>query len=213
MNNIKLYMIIVIWGGCVVFSLATKIEAKNMLSKMEKQKEKIKQYSKIVYILLNIAIGVVIAISIIALLTWPISGLNLPTEIVNINGMDTEMPYLFKLGETHVYLPTWQSGFDFSGIQAVLFGLGLNVGAVGFFGCVFTIIGLWCTRRVFKLLRENGSPFREDVVKALKRLAIVLLFVGFASGVVAFLVAGIVWALCLIFDYGCALQNESDTTL
>jgi hypothetical protein len=36
---------------------------------------------------------------------------------------------------------------------------------------------------------------------------------GFASGVVAFLAAGIAWALCLIFDYGCALQNENDTTI
>jgi hypothetical protein len=184
-----------------------------MSSKMEQQKEKIKHFSKIICILLNIAIGIVIAISILTLLLWPVSGLNLPTEIVNINGIDTELPYLFKLGETHVYLPTIGSGFDFTGIQAILFGLGFNVGAIGFLGCVFTIIGLWFTKRVFKLLRENGSPFREDIVKALKRLAIVLLFVGFAAGMVAFLASGIVWALCLIFDYGRALQNENDTTL
>jgi hypothetical protein len=181
---------------------------------MEQQKQKIKHFSKIICILLNIAIAVVIAISILTILIWPLSGLNLPTETININGIDTEVPYLFKFGETHVYMPImWQTNFDFSGLQTLIPLLGINVGAIGLLGCIFIIIGLWFTKKVFKLLQENGSPFRKDVIKALKHLAIVLLFVGFASGIVAFLTAGIVWALYLIFDYGCTLQNENDTTL
>ena len=32
------------------------------------------------------------------------------------------------------------------------------------------------------MLRENGSPFREDIVKALKRLTIVLLITGGVPG-------------------------------
>jgi hypothetical protein len=185
-----------------------------MLSKMDQQKEKIMHFSRIICILLGVAIGIVIAVSIISLIVWPISGLNLPTEIVNINGVDTEVPYILIFGDTKVLMPViWQPGSDYSGIQSVILGLGLNVGAVGFISCIFTLIGLWSTKRVFKLLRENGSPFREDVVKALKRLAIVLLILGFMTGLLTFLMAGIVWVLCLVFDYGRALQNESDATL
>jgi hypothetical protein len=62
-------------------------------------------------------------------------------------------------------------------------------------------------------LRDDGSPFREDIVRALKRLAIALLVIGALSGVIPLLAAGVVWVLCLIFSYGSALQSESDTTL
>jgi len=181
---------------------------------MEKQTEKIMRFSKVVCILLNIAIGVFIAIGILTLVAWLLTGTNLPTEIVTINGVDMEVKVLFKLGNTNVTLPiTWKSGFDFSGIQALIPGVGTTVGIGDFLGVIFTIIALRFTRRVFKLLRENGSPFREDIVKALKRLTIVLLITGGVSGAIPFLAAGIVWVLCLIFDYGRELQNESDTTL
>jgi len=176
---------------------------------MEKQIEKIMRFSRVVCILLNIAIGVSIALGVLILLAWLLSGKNLPTETVIINGVNMEMPYLFKLGDTKVFMPVlWKSGFESSGIW-----FGLNASLGDFLGVIFTIIGLRFTKKVFKLLRENGSPFRDDVVKELKRLTIVLLVVGFVSGIVAFLAAGIVWVLCLIFDYGRALQNESDTTL
>jgi hypothetical protein len=92
-------------------------------------------------------------------------------------------------------------------------GIGSTVGIGGFIGVIFTIIALRFTKRVFRLLRENGSPFREDIVKALKRLTIILLITGTVSGAIPFLAAGIVWVLCLVFDYGRELQNESDTTL
>ena len=181
---------------------------------MEKQTEKIMRFSKVIYILLTIAIGVFIAIGISTLFAWLLTGTNLPTQIVTINGVDMEVPVLFKLGNTNVSLPIiWKSGFDFSGIQALIPGVGFTVGIGDFLGVIFTIIALRFTRRVFKLLRENGSPFREDIVKALKGLAIVLLITGGVSGAIPFLAAGMVWVLCLIFDYGRTLQNESDTTL
>jgi hypothetical protein len=107
----------------------------------------------------------------------------------------------------------WKSGFDFSGIRALIPGVGFSVGIDDFLGVIFTLIALRFTRRIFKLLRENGSPFREDIVKALKRLTIVLLITGGVSGAIPFLAAGIVLVLCMIFDYGRALENESDTTL
>jgi hypothetical protein len=125
-----------------------------------------------------------------------------------------EVQPLFKLGNTKVILPMiWKSGFNFSGLKALIPGIGITVGIGGFISVIFTIFSLRFTKRVFRLLRENGSPFREDVVKTLKRLTIVLLITGGVSGVIPFLAAGIVWVLYLIFDYGCALQYESDTTL
>ena len=181
---------------------------------MEKQTEKIMRFSRVVCILLSIAIVVSIVICVFIVLTWILSGANLPTETVTINGVETEVAYLFKLGETTVYLPVmWESGFDFSGILALINGSGLAVGIGDLLGVLFTIIGLRFAKKVFLLLRENGSPFRDEIVHALRRLAIVLLVVGCVSGIVAFLAAGIVWVLCLIFDYGRILQNESDTTL
>ena len=181
---------------------------------MEKQTEKIMRFSKVIYILLNVAIVYFIVIGILSLVAWLLTGTNLPTEMKTINGVDMEVPILFKLGDTSVLLPIiWQSGFDFSGIRALAPGLRFTVGIGDFIGVLFTIMALRFTKRVFKLLRENGSPFREDIVKALKRLTIILLITGGVSGAIPFLAAGIVWVLCMIFDYGRALQNESDTTL
>jgi len=181
---------------------------------MEKQTEKIMRFSKVVCVLLNVAIGVFIAIGAAVLLAWIISGSNFPTELVTINGVEMEMPYLFKLGETKVFMQViWKSGFDFTGIAALTPGFGINTGIGDFIGIIFTIVAFRFTKKVFKLLRENGSPFREEIVKALKSLAIVLLITGGVSGAIPFLAAGIVWVLCLIFDYGRVLQNERDTTL
>ena len=94
-------------------------------------------------------------------------------------------------------------------------GFGSTIGAVNLnlVGVILTLIAIRFAKKVFMLLRENGSPFREDVVKSLKKLAIFLLILGGVSGVVTFLAAGIVGVFCLIFDYGRMLQNESDTTL
>ena len=186
---------------------------------MEKQTEKIVRFSKVVYVLLNVAIVVFIVIGALTLVAWLLSGINLPTETITLNGVDMEVPYLFKFGDTKVYMPIiWKSGFDFSSMNG--FNPGLldtrflyRVGIEDFLGIIFTIIGLRFAKRVFKLLRENGSPFREDVIKALKRLTVVLLITGGVAGAIPFLAAGLVWVLCLIFDYGRILQYESDTTL
>jgi len=177
---------------------------------MEKQVEKIKRFSRVIYVLLRIATIVLIILAAAELVAWIWSAYNFSTEMVTINGVNVNMPLLFKMGNTRVFLPiAWGSSYDFLGASGLVPAVGLN----GFLSTIFTLVGLRFVRKVFKLLRENGSPFREDVVKTLKRLAIVLLVVGFVSGLIAFIAAGVVWALCLIFDYGRSLQNESDTTL
>ena len=181
---------------------------------MEKQTEKIMRFSKVICTLLNIAIIAFIVIGALTLVAWLLSGVNLPTEILTIDGVDTEVSYLFKLGNSKVFFPmVWKSGFNFSSIQAFIPGISSTVGIGDFISVIFTIIVLRFTLRVFKLLRKNGSPFKEGIVKALKKLTIALLITGGVSGAIPFLAAGIVWVLCLIFDYGRTLQNESDTTL
>ena len=181
---------------------------------MENQTEKIKRFSKVVCVLLNVAVGFAIAAAALVLLAWLWTGAGLPTETVTVNGVAMEAPYLFKLGSVKVLMPVmWRSGFDFSEIQNWLPGFRFRVGFGDFLGLVFTVVGLRYAKKVFVLLREGGSPFRDEIVRALKRQAVVLLIVGFASGFVAFLAAAVVWVLCLIFEHGRALQNEADTTL
>jgi hypothetical protein len=180
---------------------------------MEKQTEKIKRFSKVICILLTITYIALIVVGVIELFAWIWSTANINTEIVTIDGVEMELPLLFKLGEHRVFWPViWKSGFDFTGLS-VIQGFASTVGIGDFLSTIFTLIAIRLSRRVFLLLRENGSPFRDDIVKSLRKLAIFLLLMGGISGAVPFLAAGIVWVFCLIFDYGRMLQNESDTTL
>ena len=181
---------------------------------MEKQTEKIRRFSKVVVILLNIAICLFIVVAVLTLAAWLSSKVVSNQEIVTLNGVNTEVPYLLKLGNTKIFLPiTWKSGINFMGIGALIPGVGFLIGIQDFLGVISIIITLRFAKNIFILLRENSSPFRDDVIKALKRLTIVLLITGGIMGIVPFLAAGIAWVLCLIFDYGRVLQSESDTTL
>ena len=176
---------------------------------MEKQMESIMRFSKVIYILLKILFIVLIVVGALQALSWFWSLLGLHTEILSIAGVDMEAPLLFKLGDVKVFLPImWESDFDFIGVRSIPI-----IGFDDFLLTIFTIVGLGFAMSVFKLLCENGSPFRVDVVKSLKKLAIAMLCMGVVSGVIPFLAAGVIWVLCLIFGYGCTLQNESDTTL
>jgi fatty acid desaturase len=177
---------------------------------MEKQQEKITKFSKIIYVLLKVAFIALIVVGAFQALAWLWSAFDLETELRTISGVEMEVPVLFKLGDTTVALPiTWESGVVFYKTNIPF----LEIGFVDFIVTILTIIGLGFTMSVFKKLRETGSPFREDVVKSLKKASIVLLCVGLVAGATVIVAAGIVWVLCLIFDYGRLLQNESDTTL
>ena len=177
---------------------------------MEQQAEKIKRFSKVIYILLNIAFVASIVVSALAAvaLLWSVLGMN--TETVNVNGVAMEFPLLFKLGSVNVALPiAWRSDID---ILRMSFSLP-EAGFTYLLRIILTLVGIRYTKSVFKLLKADGTPFRAEIVTALRKLAVALLLVGVVSGAVPFLAAGIVWALCLIFDYGLALQSESDTTI
>jgi len=169
---------------------------------MEKQTEKIKKFSKVVYILLQIAFVVFIVVASLELVTW----------IMKTAGVQP----IVKFGNTEIYLyPIIE--FDKSNIGSSL--LNDFVPMLGTFSLekilstIFIAVALGITKRVFKLLKIEGSPFREEIIKQLKKSAVALLIVGVFTGIIGFIAAGIVWVLYLIFDYGCALQKESDTTL
>ncbi|MDR1599345.1 MAG: hypothetical protein LBS11_05685 [Oscillospiraceae bacterium] len=176
---------------------------------MEKQTEKIKRFSKVVHILLKVAFIALIVVGALQAFSLLWSFLDLNTEVLAIAGGEAEYPLLFKFGETKVYLPmAWETGFDFLGVRSIA-----SASLSGLLLTIFTIGGLGFAKVVFKLLKGNGSPFRDDVIGSLKKLSIALLLMGAVSGLVPFVAAGVVWVLCLIFEYGRILQNESDTTL
>jgi hypothetical protein len=176
---------------------------------MEKQRETIVNFSKVIYILLTISFIVLIVVGALQALSWSWSMLGLHNEVWSVAGIEMEAPLLFQLGEVRIFLPVmWDSGIDIMGVRSVPI-----IGYADFLLTIFTIIGIGFAKSVFRLLRQNGSPFREDVVKAMKRFAIAMLCMGALSGVIPFLAAGIVWVLSLIFSYGHALQAESDSTL
>jgi hypothetical protein len=177
---------------------------------MEQQKERISHFSKIVLNFLNIAFVVLIVVAVLVGIAWIWTLEGYPTDTITVGDITVESPLLFKSGDFRVFLPiTWVEGDDVFGFH----GLFSNVTLGDFLSVIFTVIGVAATKRVFRLLRDDGSPFRPEVVRALKRLAITLIILGVMSGVIPLLAAGIIWVLCLIFEYGCSLQNESDTTL
>ncbi|MDR0818916.1 MAG: hypothetical protein LBN43_05015 [Oscillospiraceae bacterium] len=160
---------------------------------MEKHTEQIKKFSEVIYALLRIAFVAFIIAGIAEIAVWIVARFSVSP--------------IFKVGNMELYLPVVfiKDGYE------ELFSLHIGIGEI--LQTVFTIVALKFAESIFKILKTYGSPFREDVVQKFKRLAIALLCVGVVTGVVGFLAAGIVWVLRLIFDYGCALQNESDTTL
>jgi len=169
---------------------------------MEKQTQKIRKFSKVVYILLRIAFVVFIVVGALELFTLII----VMADVQPIFKLGNTTVYLYpaiELGNTDIggsLLKEWLPTFGEFGIEELL-------------STVFIIIALKYAMGLFRTLKDDGSPFREEVVKALKKLSIVLLIVGCVTGMVGFLASGIAWVLYLVFDYGCVLQAESDTTL
>ena len=84
---------------------------------------------------------------------------------------------------------------------------------IGLSGILGTIASLWFAIKVFRILWREGSPFRMEIVYSLKWLAITLLIVGLTAGLTGLIPAAIVWVLRYVFEYGCQLQQESDTLL
>ena len=160
--------------------------------------EKIQRVSKVIGILLKIAFVAYIVFGSFQLVTllWISLGETFDLAVVKAQGA---LP-LFSWRGMRVMMPLLPYASIGEAVRELV-------------QTVFTVIALGFGRQVFRALREASSPFRPEVAAALKKLAIALLFVGGVTGAAGFLAAGVAWVLYMTFDYGCALQNESDTTL
>ena len=80
---------------------------------------------------------------------------------------------------------------------------------------VLTLASAYLFRKIgtlFRNINKDYSPFIPDNVKLIKIIAVfVAVIVLLEAGIVpAILIGLMLWAVALLFDYGCELQNESD---
>jgi len=174
------------------------------VTKMETYTTRISRFSGIMYLLAQIVFWAMLALSAFLLLGYILAIAEPYTNTTSLLGAAITLPEGHQISGTSVVLP----GFDFSG-----FGLNFTVNTATIVAFVLTLIPLAAARRLFGTLRIDGNPFRPEVVRLIKRLAIALVIVGVAGGIIGFIGAAIVAVLYLIFDYGTALQLESETTL
>jgi hypothetical protein len=68
---------------------------------------------------------------------------------------------------------------------------------------------------LFRNINKDYSPFIPENVKLIKFIAVfVAVIMLFEAGLIpAILIGLMLWAVSLLFDYGCELQNESDEIL
>ena len=83
---------------------------------------------------------------------------------------------------------------------------------------VLTLAGAYLFRKIGKLFRninEDYSPFIPENVKLIKTIAaVVTVFMLLETSVVPAIMTGLmIWAVALLFDYGCELQEETDEIL
>ena len=80
---------------------------------------------------------------------------------------------------------------------------------------VFMFINAFLMRKIgtlFRNINRDYSPFTEENTKLIKLIAVVAAVVAWIEvGIIpAAMVCFILWGVALLFDYGCALQTESD---
>lgn len=166
---------------------------------MNNQKQKIQKLSRVVCKLITAAFVIFIIVGVMQIISYAV--------------IKYDLPYIFKLGNMHVVLPVILTNNINIGDTSINIPEFLQNNMLGIAGTVITLIILSFAKKFFKLLRDDGTPFREDVVNALHKMAIALCVLGIFNGIEVLLAALVVYVLSLIFEYGCTLQNEIDTTL
>ena len=83
---------------------------------------------------------------------------------------------------------------------------------------VLTLASAYLFRKIgtlFRNINKDYSPFIPENVKLIKSIAVfVAVIMLIEAGVIpAILIGLMLWAVALLFDYGCELQNESDEIL
>ena len=73
---------------------------------------------------------------------------------------------------------------------------------------------LYLVTKLFTRIRESENPFTEGIVKAMKSLGILLgLVIGISNTILGVVIAFVVYAFAMIFQYGAELQHQVDETL
>ena len=80
---------------------------------------------------------------------------------------------------------------------------------------VITLVTAYLFRKIgtlFRNINKDYSPFVPENVKLIKIIAVFVAVIALLeAGIVqAILIGLMLWAVALLFDYGCELQNESD---
>ncbi|GAB2028199.1 hypothetical protein OfM2_21060 [Lactovum odontotermitis] len=163
---------------------------------MPTHQEKIKKFSSIVRKFISVFLVLAVIIVAVELIFGLLIALNI-------------RPVLFKMGSTTFTVPPFMTGSEIWGFPLENWPRVI----ADIIQAIVTIIALRYAQAVFSLLGETGLPFTREVVSRLKQLTVALIVLGFVSGLVGLIAAAIAGVLCLIFDYGCELQQESDTTL
>ena len=83
---------------------------------------------------------------------------------------------------------------------------------------LFTLAFAYLFRKIgtlFRNINKDYSPFIPENVKLIKFIAVfVAVVILFEAGFISAILIGLMlWAVSLLFDYGCELQNESDEIL
>ena len=81
-----------------------------------------------------------------------------------------------------------------------------------------TLVTAYLFRKIgtlFRNINEDYSPFIPENVKLIKIIAVfVAVFMLLETSIVPAVMSGLmIWAVALLFDYGCELQTESDEIL
>ena len=166
---------------------------------MEQQKLTVKQritsFSTNVHHLLTFALIAASVFGIMQVLAFTWVQMGWPTEIIIIDDRSIELPQLLNIGETNIFLPI---------ITHLGFGLNYITQTLAL------IVALFFAKGAFKALKDSVTPFTAEIANKFKLFAIVFVAFSLSAGIAAIALAFIVFAICLVFEYGVLLKNESD---
>lgn len=171
---------------------------------MDAFSEKIIRQSKVILVLARITrvlLYVVLGVAIVALVsTWVSDGLP-----------------IFKIGNTEVYaaipigklLGVELSAQTLERLADLRIQLAAQIAAFAVSQVMLSII-----IRLFTRLQETRNPFAGDVVRSIKSFAVLLgVVIAVQNTILGVVVALVVFAFAMIFQYGAQLQKQIDETL
>ncbi len=187
----------------------------------EENKEKIKKVASGFYKALRV-IKVLLIIGIVLTIIWSIAFFILgATDAVTT--LYEKYPKIF--GDIEITIDkdelmfiknktiTLEEVYQNNELDKLMYGEGVMALAEATSIVVFYFIAHY-TQKVFRLLKDNESPFDESLLKPFKVLFIVLTIIILTRSVFfGILTGGILACMYFIYLYGCSMQEDEDHTL